>query len=1721
MKMKKKILMLAAFAMTVALLTTANVFGDTGTTGKIVFMVDHGATMKLHEKPVRKEPGSGSLVPVHYVPFKDIEPVSKETKDWKNNGKKYDKYTYEVKSNTAYSYRLSEAGKVTYAGWIRGKIDFNDVSDPGSYHDLTETEILNNDDRVEYDTKKTFAYYDDGLLTNANIDGSSSIDMKKGETFSLRAFRTQQVVNGGNYLLEPDFHYSVVSGDSVSVGDDGQVTAKKPGFSVIRVTYDAFRAGDLGEEMKYNATDPVLTGIVAVNVDGKDADFDKGINLKEFDTVYYDEYINDATGKKTYTGKKNVEYGFKPSAGTEVSVLEAPDVDKALTGSWTSDWTSYTPDAKGFYKIKLKPGKNIVKVEKDGAAKYHVIRAAGLGVEIRNVGNEGKPLSVGDTAEIHLEGLYLPVPKMAGIYNPGIFTYSGMIAPGVRYEIDGEIHKGTATQYALRNTNKLRFKLESEGELDLTSGKVDEGYMGSRGQYHYNIPEEGLIRNFSAVGIEGLYDVLPDIRLFVEGKKELADDEKNQIKEIMMPAKETYQRFMYNTDAVDAERKDIGVEFASGDEFAKMSYVSYSSGTPFALKGSCKSDDVRTILRYWYEGNEERHVKTSEGGNIDYPNAEFMPPTNKIINAELIVVPKDGKTKPKTYAWRSETGVTDLHFVDVMPFLKDVGIKPVDGGDDLDDGDGRLHAAPATYKDESGEEKSIDFGYGFLTTESDYVTELPESVGKIRLDLSWIRGIGFPSNEYAKAVLSVDETGYSKEYKGPDRGETNPVTTDEIPLNPLGDTTVRLNLSTTAEKAKEFGSTYTIKIKRHGVIKKKDVTLVSETEGADITVKNDKGRIVSPKQGNSGTYRLASGEYTYTASKKGYISSESVKFTVNTDDGNPTQVINIPALEGPKTVTFNTETQDTNIIVKTKKGKTVAAGEDGSYKLLRGSYSYIASAPGHLAISKDFEVGKEENQRVDVPALADSPSYGENDTVTVSIKSDSAIPLYKTGTKMSSDSAVLDLAKQKYVEYNSGRYTALHAMIRAIEAMPESMRIAFTCSKGKLKPQLKLTGVFKDGRWICRINGKEIENPAEYETKAGDDIVYYYSKGYPGMTYCSFDKNEVKVKKGEPVKLKLTGNVIGETGGEGEEPIEGADIKDNNVKVGTTSSDGTVTLKKMNANDPVHIITAEKKDSEGRNILTFSRVVAYVEGGSGGHAIKDKKSVTFRLIGDDILGNDGLHKRYTTWIATENLYYDPEKKITVYDVFKDATESAGLKENGADNNYVKGITQPESLGGAWLNEKSNGPNSGWMYTVNGEHPQVGLKQCTVEDGDAIVWHYINDYTVEESMNTWLEAPDVNPKGIIPYAAKKVMQAIGKLPKLSLINEKNYEEYKERVKEIYAEYEPLSDADKAEVANLKKLRDVEGRIREIEQRIKDETSDPGKQDDDKGMPDSGKEKNVPNTQKKTPESGTDKGRKSDRNTSNTGKSASPLGRSDKIVKVKASKRRIVLKWNRVPEAVSYRVSWRQVGKNSNTGDIDTNGVNTGKANTGSVNTGNANANSVNVAGTSYSISKLSKGSLYTVKCSAMGSDGKELASVSRKCFIAGMKIKLRKTNRNGSLSVGFKTVKKGSGFFKGGKILKGGGLVVRCSKNRNMKKAVTRKLSIPRALNGKANLARRGRRKSQALRVSAGRIFTFEKLIRGLERGKKYYVTAQPYRKYRGQIFYGEEIKSGSVKLKGR
>lgn len=142
--------------------------------------------------------------------------------------------------------------------------------------------------------------------------------------------------------------------------------------------------------------------------------------------------------------------------------------------------------------------------------------------------------------------------------------------------------------------------------------------------------------------------------------------------------------------------------------------------------------------------------------------------------------------------------------------------------------------------------------------------------------------------------------------------------------------------------------------------------------------------------------------------------------------------------------------------------------------------------------------------------------------------------------------------------------------------------------------------------------------------------------------------------------------------------------------------------------------------------------------------------VTFRLIGD-FKHEDGVsgHGGYVTWIETTD--YTLEAGSTMYDLFMMAIEDAGLSQKGAKNNYVESIKAPGCLGGYWLGEFDNGRNSGWMYTVDGDHPGTGLKYHDLKDGDEVIWHYVDDYTKEERNSSgkyyerWLEARDISPE----------------------------------------------------------------------------------------------------------------------------------------------------------------------------------------------------------------------------------------------------------------------------------------------------------------------------------------------------------------------------------------
>ena len=77
-------------------------------------------------------------------------------------------------------------------------------------------------------------------------------------------------------------------------------------------------------------------------------------------------------------------------------------------------------------------------------------------------------------------------------------------------------------------------------------------------------------------------------------------------------------------------------------------------------------------------------------------------------------------------------------------------------------------------------------------------------------------------------------------------------------------------------------------------------------------------------------------------------------------------------------------------------------------------------------------------------------------------------------------------------------------------------------------------------------------------------------------------------------------------------------------------------------------------------------------------------------------------------------------------ISKVLTDNEYTWDNEAGN-YISAITKAD---GTKLAQKDNGANSGWMYTLNGIHPDLAVNEQYLEDGDVIVFHYTDDYSKE-------------------------------------------------------------------------------------------------------------------------------------------------------------------------------------------------------------------------------------------------------------------------------------------------------------------------------------------------------------------------------------------------------
>ena len=437
--------------------------------------------------------------------------------------------------------------------------------------------------------------------------------------------------------------------------------------------------------------------------------------------------------------------------------------------------------------------------------------------------------------------------------------------------------------------------------------------------------------------------------------------------------------------------------------------------------------------------------------------------------------------------------------------------------------------------------------------------------------------------------------------------------------------------------------------------------------------------------------------------------------------------------------------------------KTMKANEDGTYTLENGTYTYYVSKSGFLTKTDSFKVTDEEtNPVIRIESLEAVPA--QSGTVSVQLAGQSTVFCPTTDIAISQEAK--DLAVNRYVLYNHGGYTVLHALLDAADAS----RAGFECYRGKFV----LTGDSiaesngKKASWICKVNGVVCDDPANTLASDGDKIEFFYSSGWDGMKDAHLTPETKSVNRGETLTLTLAGAGVSENDAKAE-AIADAEIYEGSTLIGTTDENGQLQVETNTLSLGTHRFTAVKKDKDGHNLLTAVMSSITVNKVSDPSADPNKTVVTFRLIGDTKHGEEGSDSEvvhaYTTWIATGTYSFD-QSEVTVGEVFKTALEEAGLSYVGIENNYISSITAPEIYGGYELKEMDNGKNSGWMYTVNGVHPDRGLNEWYVTTGDEIVWHYIDDYKVEQSdmkdesgfassgnastWNKWLEALDETP-----------------------------------------------------------------------------------------------------------------------------------------------------------------------------------------------------------------------------------------------------------------------------------------------------------------------------------------------------------------------------------------
>lgn len=455
----------------------------------------------------------------HFISFEEIKPEGEATVN--SNGTKT--FSYKLANNGQYNYRVSQEGKLTNTGIFTANAQNAALEITQKQLDiLSPTAILNKDTHFE------------GNIY-LNINEQNHLKLNQGDNFKLLPLRSWQALIDGitNYFFEPDFNYEIITGNDVVEIEPGKpgsyatVKAIKNGTAIVKVTYDALKVNGSTDikaaDDAYSAIWPENVGLFVVTVGQGETGISTGIEsnkernqkANEIKVNNLQNGIYDADIDSVYYVKDELGAFFKftPTANSTVSILR-PEINHGAgtvsygNAKFSTENITFSED--GSYTVLLTEGRNIVKVEKDGKAEYHVMTARPLDITVENVTNQNGEIAAGNKVKVTFKGISFPANKLSGIYNfRGQLQYLG-----------GNNHTsimGQAVQYNMTtNGNSITFTIpdDHEGEYSLHDGHIQLSFFGSPIGDHRNInPTVGANPNFAASQIEAYYGIFPKITI--------------------------------------------------------------------------------------------------------------------------------------------------------------------------------------------------------------------------------------------------------------------------------------------------------------------------------------------------------------------------------------------------------------------------------------------------------------------------------------------------------------------------------------------------------------------------------------------------------------------------------------------------------------------------------------------------------------------------------------------------------------------------------------------------------------------------------------------------------------------------------------------------------------------------------------------------------------------------------------------------------------------------------------------------------------------------------------------------------------------------------------------------------------------------------------------------------------------------------------------------------